>query len=60
MTALPVPAWQLDEAAFNRGLGGLGKAMGPGIIEHARELGLELPPRLGEPDAEITPRSCSM
>ena len=29
--------------------------MGQGFIEHARELGLELPPELDEPDAEITP-----
>ena len=53
--ALPVPAWHLDEAAFNEGLSALGKAMGPGIVEHAKELGLELPPELDEPDAEITP-----
>jgi hypothetical protein len=30
--------------------------MGQGIIEHARELGLELPPQLDDPDAEITPQ----
>jgi phospholipase C len=54
-TALPVPAWQLDEEAFNKGLSGLGKAMGPGIIEQAKELGLGLPPEVETPDAEITP-----
>jgi phospholipase C len=54
-TALPVPAWHLDEAALNKGLSGLGKAMGPGIIQQGRELGLELPPELDESDAEMTP-----
>ncbi|MET0843844.1 MAG: alkaline phosphatase family protein [Mycetocola sp.] len=55
ITARPVPAWQLDEAALNKGLSGLGKAMGPGIIEHARELGIKLPPQVDDPAAEITP-----
>ena len=43
ITALPVPEWHLDEDALGKGLSGLGKSMGPGIIEHASELGLELP-----------------
>jgi hypothetical protein len=30
--------------------------MGKGIIEHARGLGLELPPKLNDPDAEPTPQ----
>jgi phospholipase C len=55
ITALPVPDWHLDEDALNRGLSGLGKSMGPGIIEHARELGLELPVGLDDPDTEPTP-----
>lgn len=36
--ALPVPAWHLDEVALISGLSGLGKNMGHGIIEPAREL----------------------
>jgi phospholipase C len=55
ITALPVPAWHLDEDAVNRGLSGLGKAMGPGIVEHARQLGLELPPHAEDPDRAVTP-----
>ena len=55
ITALPVPAWHLDEEALARGLSGLGKSMGEGLIEHARELGVKLPPQLDNPDAEITP-----
>ena len=31
--------------------------MGKGIIEHARQLGLELPPQLDDPNAEVTPQT---
>jgi phospholipase C len=55
VTALPVPNWHLDEEALNKGLSGLGKTMGHGVIEHARALGVDLPPQLDDPDAEITP-----
>jgi phospholipase C len=55
ITALPVPASHLDEEALAKGLGGLGKTMGQGIIEQAKALGIELPPQLTKPDAEITP-----
>jgi phospholipase C len=53
-TALPVPAWHLDDEALGKGLSGLGKSMGHGLLEHAREIGLELPPQLDEPAAEVT------
>jgi len=55
IAALPVPAWQLDSEAVNKGLSGLGKTMGQGVIELARELGLELPAQADTPNAEITP-----
>jgi phospholipase C len=55
VTALPVPAWHLDEEALGNGLSGLGKSMGHGMIEHARELGLELPSQLDDPAAAPTP-----
>jgi len=29
--------------------------MGQGIIDHARGLGIDLPPQLDDPNAEITP-----
>jgi len=54
-TARPVPAYHLDEEALAKGISGLGKSMGKGIIEHARELGVALPPQLDDPNAEITP-----
>ena len=56
ITALPVPSWQLDEEALSQALSGLGNSMGQGIIEHARELGLELPPELDDPNADLTPQ----
>jgi phospholipase C len=54
VTPLPVPAWHLDEEALGKGLSGLGKSMGHGLIDHARAMGLELPPRLDDPAAEVT------
>jgi phospholipase C len=54
-TALPVPAWHLDEEALAQGLSGLGKTMGAGLIERARQLGVTLPPQVDDPNAEITP-----
>ena len=56
IAALPVPAWHLDDEALGKGLSGLGKTMGHGVIEHAREMGLELPAQLDDPNAEITPQ----
>ena len=56
ITALPVPAWHLDEEVVGKALSSLGKSMGQGLIEHARELGLELPPHLDDPAAEPTPQ----
>ena len=56
ITALPVPSWQLDEEALSQALSGLGNSMGQGIIEHARELGLELPQELDDPNADLTPQ----
>jgi len=53
--ALPVPEWQLDEEALGKALSGLGTSMGKGLIEHARQQGIELPPELDDPAAEPTP-----
>ena len=39
ITALPVPSWHLDEEALGEALSGLGKSMGPGLIEHAGSSG---------------------
>jgi hypothetical protein len=42
--------------ALGKALGYLGKDIGPGIIEHARETGVKLPPQLDDPSAELTPQ----
>ena len=55
VAALPVPKWHLDEDLLNKGLSGLGKTIGPGIIEHAREIAVDLPPQVDDPNAELTP-----
>ena len=41
---------------MGKALGYLGKDIGPGIIEHARKMGLQLPPQLDDPSAELTPQ----
>src|SRR5262249_29608197 len=55
MTALAVPASHLDEEALAKGLSGLGKSMGQGLIEYAKQLGLELPPGVEQSDGAMTP-----
>jgi len=56
LAALPVPSWELDEEALGKALSGLGTSMGKGLIEHAREQGIELPSQLDDPAAEPTPQ----
>jgi phospholipase C len=54
ITAHPVPAWQLDEEALNKGLSALGQTMAQGLFEHANELGIELPEQVEGP-TNMTP-----
>ena len=56
VTAQPLPAWAIDYAALGNALGYLGKDVAPGIIEHARQMGVKLPPQLDDPSAELTPQ----
>ena len=39
----PVPEWQLTKVELGQALSPLGKAIGPGIVEHAKQAGLPLP-----------------
>ena len=39
----PVPEFQLTKVQLGQALSPLGKAMGPGIVEHAKQAGLPLP-----------------
>ena len=54
--AQPVPAWAIDYQTMGKTLGYLGKDVAPGIIEHARQMGVKLPPQLDDPSAELTPQ----
>jgi phospholipase C len=53
--AQSVPAWAMDPEVTGKALSGLGKAVGPGLIDHARAMGVKLPPQLDDPNAELTP-----
>jgi phospholipase C len=55
VTALPVPESHLDEEALAKGLSALGKTVVPGIIEHAKQLGVKVPPELEKSDVEMSP-----
>jgi phospholipase C len=54
---LGAPFTQRDASSRTMGqaLGYLGKDVAPGIIEHARQMGVKLPPQLDDPSAELTP-----
>jgi len=56
VAAQPVPAWAIDYQAMGKALGYLGKDIAPGIIEHARQMGIKLPPQLDDPSAGLTPQ----
>ena len=55
-TALPVSKWQMDEELVGNTLSTLGKSAAPGLIQHAKEMGVKLPPQLDDPNAELTPQ----
>ena len=46
----------IDYLALGKALGYLGKDIGPGMIEHARQMGVKLPAQLDDPSAELTPQ----
>jgi hypothetical protein len=45
----------MDPEVTGKALSTLGKSAAPGLIEHAREMGVKLPPQLDDPNAELTP-----
>ena len=53
--ARPVPAWTVDIVAADGALSTLGKAIGPGLIDAAKKMGVPLPSELAGPKAEFTP-----
>ena len=52
--ARPVPEWMMDPEVVDKSLSGLGKTMGPGLIQKAKELNVKLPPQLDDPKVELT------
>ena len=56
LTARPVPAWTMDPEVVGKALSTLGKGMAPALIARAREMGVQLPAELNDPEAELTPR----
>jgi phospholipase C len=53
--AHPVPEWTMDPEVVGKALSTLGKATLPGLLARAREIGVNLPPELQDPAAELTP-----
>ena len=45
----PVPKYHMDMKVMNNAMGALGKALASGFIEHAKELGVTVPPELSDP-----------
>ena len=50
--AQPVPAWTLDPEVLGQTISGLGKAAIPGLIAHAKEMGIQLPAGADDPNAD--------
>jgi phospholipase C len=50
----PVPEFQMDMEVMNKAVGALGKALGSGFIEHARQAGVTIPPELSDPNTPPT------
>ncbi len=52
--ARPVPAWTMDPEVVGQALSGLGKAVVSGMIAHAREMGIQLPPGTGDDGSNLS------
>ncbi len=55
VTARPVPAFQMEGVASRAALGMLGRHVCHGLLHHARDTGMTVPPAPFDPDAEISP-----
>ncbi|MCB0863124.1 MAG: hypothetical protein KDB66_07925 [Solirubrobacterales bacterium] len=51
----PVPQFHLDLVQMGKALSTLGNTAGGGMLEHAKEAGLTIPPELADPDNPPTP-----
>ena len=52
--ARPVPEWQLTKVELGQALSPLGKAIGPGILEHAEQRGLPIPADIADAKGPLT------
>ena len=53
--ARPVPEWQLTKVQLGQALSPLGKALGPGLIEHAKQSGIRMPSGITDAKGPPTP-----
>ncbi len=52
----PLTLWQLTQVELGEVLSNLGKAIGPGFLEHAQQSGLPVPAELTDPNKPPTPQ----
>jgi len=55
-TPHPVPAWTMDPEVVGQALSTLGKGIAPALISRARDMGVQLPAELNDPQADLPPR----
>ena len=53
--ALPVPQFHMDMVQMGKALSTLGKTMGRGLLEHAKQSGIAIPPELADLNAHPSP-----
>jgi phospholipase C len=53
---LPVAQFHMDMVQMGRALSVLGKTAGSGMLEHAKQSGLTIPPELTDPNADPSPK----
>jgi phospholipase C len=55
VNALPVPEFQMDSEQMGKALSTLGKAMGGGLLDHAKQAGYTIPTELSSPTSPQSP-----
>ncbi|MQM30145.1 MAG: hypothetical protein CRU78_06225 [Candidatus Accumulibacter phosphatis] len=53
--AQPVPEWTVDPDVVGRCVSSLGKGVIPGLVAHAREMGIQLPPEFDDLNSDPPP-----
>jgi phospholipase C len=51
-----VPSWTMDPEVVGQALSTLGKGIAPALITRARQMGVQLPAELSDPQADLPPR----